>query len=501
MTTENGTKSAEVIEMPKGKTKGTSSASTTKAAPAPGPAKWSASNSTAQAPTPSPRPAQSGCTWNLQRTYPVQSPDAPTTMIPIMPAAVDPMLADILTWPRPHDSPAEIMFGSWLLRKLNDLGHKPHLRELGCLSVAVPYPEGSPWIGTPDVLFVSHIDTVDSHHHGTMVDTEAGKVVKRKKVSYDTGFSHIILDNDSMVGSCLGADDGVGVWIMLKMIEAKIPGSYLFMRGEEKGCLGANAMIKHVGDKEWLKTHTKCIEFDRPNCWEVITHQSGGTRCASDTFGQALADALNKSDSLFYKTSARGVHTDNYNFRGLIQECVNLGVGYAGQHGYGEVQDYGHAQALLQQVLLIDWAALPVEREAKIEQWQGYTGSRYNSDYSRGSYASGGRGFWSGDDEEEDPPALPFGGSMHHNSKNGPPAHGKKGKGKQPAQKATFPEPDVLEDVDALGEYEDVIDFCENDPGMAAAIIVELAAELRGARVRGDSIINSLRAKKRPKGK
>ncbi|MCT9251952.1 hypothetical protein KTH35_19305, partial [Acinetobacter baumannii] len=50
--------------------------------------------------------------------------------------------------------------------------------------------------------------------------------------------------------------------------------------------------------------------------------------------------------------------TDTKNYRRLISECVNIGVGYQDQHSKDEFLDYGHAFALMNACLKVDWAAL-----------------------------------------------------------------------------------------------------------------------------------------------
>ena len=61
--------------------------------------------------------------------------------------------------------------------------------------------------------------------------------------------------------TCLGADDGAGIYIMLRMIETKKPGLYVFHRGEERGGIGAKATVtKHA---EFFKKggYEQCIAF------------------------------------------------------------------------------------------------------------------------------------------------------------------------------------------------------------------------------------------------
>jgi hypothetical protein len=176
-------------------------------------------------------------------------------------------------------------------------------------------------------------------------------------VFYDENFGHIFLDKGT--SNCLGADDGAGIYIMLKMIEAKVPGGYIFHRGEERGGIGANAVLKE--DKDFIKKFKACVAFDRPRCDEVIIHQ-GGSICASEKYGAALAEALNKAGGFKYATSTRGVFTDSKVYRGVIPECVNIGVGYENQHSTDELQDWKHLEALTKAACTIKWDTLPFTR-------------------------------------------------------------------------------------------------------------------------------------------
>lgn len=293
------------------------------------------------------------------------------------PASVCPLLLLVLGWRRRHDTPSEAAFNDWLEAKCRAL-IAPHVgagvsRRTRLKHVVVEIPEfDKAGRGVmSDVLFSCHVDTQDG---GSQQPPTPGAVVRenglRQKLIYDAFFGHIALDlKDPHAGGCLGADDGVGVWIMLRMIEAGVPGSYVFHRGEECGGISSNAA--KVEDAKWLERHSAAIAFDRPWYDEVITHQ-GGVRCASDKFADALAKEINKNDpgGIFaFKPSPRGVFTDTKNYRGLIAECVNVGVGYERQHGREEFQDYGHAKALMEACLKVSWGTLPIDRDPEEDAW------------------------------------------------------------------------------------------------------------------------------------
>lgn len=155
--------------------------------------------------------------------------------------------------------------------------------------------------------------------------------------------------------NCLGADCTSGIWLILEMIRAKTPGVYIIHAEEEVGRKGAEALIKdfvdHNDDKEatghnpyyWIDLIDAVISFDRKGTDEIITHQSGRERCASDAFADSLSDLLSPSIITGgYKTlvkSDRGSFTDSYSYRKHVPECINLCVGYNAQHSSNETQD------------------------------------------------------------------------------------------------------------------------------------------------------------------
>lgn len=267
------------------------------------------------------------------------TPEYPT------PEMVDPLMAAILSTRRAHNSKGDMMFRSWLKDQLKACG-------TGC----VMYDENivvqqlSPEGATVPVLFSCHIDTV----HG-MLESDT---LQPQKLMYDPTFGHIFLDKTSQ-SSCLGADDGAGIYIMLKMLQHKVPGTYIFHVGEERGGIGSKALAASKAD--WLKNHKIAVAFDRPNTTEVIRMQRGVVG-ASYTCAKALSEALN-AFGLNYEPSDKGVYTDTAEYFGLIPECFNLGVGYTSQHTPSEILDYAHVEALLDACIQLDWQALPIQRD------------------------------------------------------------------------------------------------------------------------------------------
>jgi len=214
----------------------------------------------------------------------------------------------------------------------------------------------------PPILFSSHVDTVHR-------DTDPIK----QEVDFDVD-SGLVFKND---GRPLGADDAAGVWLMLSMIDRKVPGSYIFHRGEECGGIGSCGMAEwHT---EWLRRFDYAIAFDRKDVGSVITEQMCGVT-ASTEFAQGLCDALNAEEMIFkYKPDATGVYTDTANYAHLIPECTNVSCGYFFEHTKDEYLDLDHLVRLKDAVIAVFTRTginLPVVRDPAVRhprQWGMWT--------------------------------------------------------------------------------------------------------------------------------
>jgi hypothetical protein len=345
---------------------------------------------------------------------------------------LDPLLGKILKFRRKHGSVGDIKFRGWLEGELKKL----------CKSVRVG-PAGTLIARTDDksdTLFSCHVDTVHSQNES---NTE-------QALFYDASFGHLFVHHQETPSSCLGADDGAGIYIMLKMIAANVPGTYLFHTGEECGAIGARAML----DNEFslLDEFSRSIAFDRPNTNEVIIKQ-GGMECASREFGNMLAGELNRY-GLAYEISDRGVFTDNKIYAGVIPENVNLGVGYFAQHTKDEYLDVNHVEQLLKACLAIKWDDLqatrkPVKQEPRpsFGSWVNNFPKEFKSLSSAPVKPNTQRHLLVDDDLEG------FDGF---------------------SQKPTGKELEAVYDMSA----EDIHDLVETDPYVAAHTIIALLAEL-----------------------
>lgn len=368
-----------------------------------------------------------------------------------IPESVDPLLVEILSRPREHNSITELDFKAWLVTKLNELGHKPTLKSEGAIHVEIRLPGGQP----PSTLFSCHIDTVD---RGVVTE------MARKTLDYDANFGLIMLGKDNKVGSCLGADDGAGVWILLKMIEAKVPGGYIFNRGEEIGGISAKAIARNDGD--WLAQYQVAVAFDRPRDNEVITHQRGRRTC-SDKFGTALVKALNVSNPEFdYAISDTGVYTDTADFAGVIPECTNIGVGYTSQHGSSEVQDYAHLHALMLSCLKLNWESLPADRDPKAVEYKPAAPAKWSATTPKWSSGS----LWDGANGMDDGFGFDDYGSYY--KKKAAPAKPSKPTAELP----------IEEEILMNGSVAEWIDIAQAEPEVAVELLLSAAAEIVGLR-------------------
>lgn len=227
---------------------------------------------------------------------------------------------------------------------------------------------GNVWVVTDPTsrtLFTCHTDTV---HHGNEPD---------QTVMYDVTTKELFVNDD-----VLGADDGAGVWLLLEMIAAKIPGTYVFYRGEERGGIGSRGSAHD--DAARYATYDRAIAFDRRGTKDVITHQGGG-RCCSDSFAAALAACLSV-EGMTYAPDDSGVFTDTANLTDLVGECTNVSCGYDCEHSSSESLSVPHLLALRNACLTAEWESLPCVRKPGEDDpvWSSYSGwyGRANSAYN-----------------------------------------------------------------------------------------------------------------------
>jgi hypothetical protein len=246
--------------------------------------------------------------------------DEPYEMIPYE------ELYEMLTYKRPHGSKSERKF---IARFIDSI---PGVRIDGFGNRMV-------FVGDSRTVFSAHTDTV--HLKG-------GK----QKIIVDEVGGYIYKDDNEP----LGADDATGIFIMRRMIEAGVPGLYIFHRGEECGGLGSSFIAKETPDL--LTDIDRAIAFDRKADCSVISHQ-GWEECASPTFCLDLAARIGGA----YAPDDGGVFTDTANYTHLVPECTNISVGYYQEHTKNETQDLSTLDDLIPALIAIDWESLPTKRD------------------------------------------------------------------------------------------------------------------------------------------
>lgn len=250
-------------------------------------------------------------------------------------------LLEMLTYKRPHGSVTEMEF---IERYIEPLGEHPNVVTYDTDEAGNIYVSTSP---DSKSLFTSHVDTVHS---------KDGKQV----VTHDKNINLVYLDDKAaLTTNCLGADDTAGMWLMLQMIDANVPGTYAFFRGEERGGIGSRHAAQHRAD--FFLQFDRAVAFDRRGTSDVITHQAGG-RCCSDVFADALAMHLSAGNVDYYRADT-GVFTDTANLTGLIAECTNLSCGYDCEHSVNETLDLEHLGNMRDALINVDWEGLPTVRK------------------------------------------------------------------------------------------------------------------------------------------
>lgn len=193
--------------------------------------------------------------------------------------------------------------------------------------------------GKDATLFCAHLDT-------------AGSISEPVRHGFD---GHTIFTKSNTI---LGADDKSGVLALIYLIENKVPGTYYFFAGEEKGRIGSEQAAK---DYTFFSKFERAIQFDRRGYGSIITNQFKGT-CCSDVFVGALK-AQFKDQAMKFEADPLGSYTDTASFMDIIPECTNISIGYFGEHSKMEHQNINYAWQVAQAAAQIDWDSLPTERD------------------------------------------------------------------------------------------------------------------------------------------
>lgn len=253
-------------------------------------------------------------------------------------------LLKILTYKRPAGSKTELAMISELIDVLPDV-----------------VIDG---FGNRIVRVGSDNTTMFSCHTDTVHDADGMQLV-----SYDEHKSEAFVTDSS----CLGADDGAGIYIMIQMIRAKVNGLYVFHREEEIGGNGSYYIASST--PQLLDGIKRCLAFDRRGTYSVITHQ-GGLRCCSDAFGDELVNALMFTD-MIWMTDDTGSFTDSANYVDIIPECTNVSCGYAKEHSKLETLNVKFVLDLVKLLLVTDFDGLVTQRDPTVITESDYWDQEY----------------------------------------------------------------------------------------------------------------------------
>lgn len=287
-------------------------------------------------------------------------------------------LISMLRYVRRAESKGERIYCEHLIALIYSLGYTPLIDEVGNIIVN-NLPKGIDTMpNASKVMFTSHTDSVHSY---SMLNT-------KQDITWLNPEKTIIglYDDNS---NCLGADDAVGNYIMLRLLQNKTEGLYVFFRSEEIGGIGSSYFANDEKNQNFLRNLTHCISFDRKGYNNIITHQFG--RCASDEWAVDFAKTLQEIDPLLqFEPDNTGVFTDSANFTHLIPECTNLSVGYFDQHTKQEIVDVAFVEQLCEALEQVDFTMLSWYRDVAdvciAEQYDAYYDDADTPDESMGDF-------------------------------------------------------------------------------------------------------------------
>lgn len=242
-------------------------------------------------------------------------------------------LLDMLNYMRPEGSNAQRLFCK---KYLEPVFGEPDEDGNYFLLVGSKYPK---------IAFMAHHDTVHKDQGFQRIHVSSK--------------GHVSLAEKNWSRSCLGADCTTGVYIILRMIEADVPGVYIIHAGEEIGCVGSKALAQRR--PPYLDKVEAAISFDRYGTTSIITHQMGERTC-SDEFATSLSSTLGMP---YLTPDPTGAFTDSIEYIHFIPECTNISVGYYNQHSVNESQDLNYLEELIGNLIDADWGALDIARDPR----------------------------------------------------------------------------------------------------------------------------------------
>jgi hypothetical protein len=217
------------------------------------------------------------------------------------------------------------------------------------------------------LLLQAHVDTV--RHKNTKLE------LKR--------FRNILFNGNGI----LGADDRLGVWIALQVlnvaIEQKLPiPNIIFTNGEETGSTGMKTLCKQIVAKQ-VNHIELAIALDRRGSTEYVTYNDLPKEVATyiETFGWIEHTGSYSDISVF---------TDTFSV-----PSVNISIGYYNQHTANEQIHLDEADLAIRR--LVNVVKEPIDKlypsVKKVTTYNNYYDNRYISYYDKG------KGWWEEDDK------------------------------------------------------------------------------------------------------
>lgn len=242
-------------------------------------------------------------------------------------------IAELLSYRRPHESAGEEEFNKRFIESLpgceaiidvqtetdKETNTITEYHVIQAYFVTIPRPDGK----RLTTAFCAHTDSV---HNRTIPDI-------RQRIAFDPMVDEFYMPDDAKhPHDCLGADDAGGVYVLRRMIEANVPGLYVFFRGEERGGIGSDYVMNHR--PEIFEGIEHAIQFDRHGTTSIITEMACGRTC-SDEFAVALGTLL----GMGHKPDPTGSFTDTATLAEIVPECTNVSIGYSSEHSHHETLD------------------------------------------------------------------------------------------------------------------------------------------------------------------
>lgn len=174
--------------------------------------------------------------------------------------------------------------------------------------------------GNIPICLVAHLDTVFDE-----------TLFENKEIYYDSEKSIMWSPHG------LGTDDRAGVYAILQLIEKGYRPHIIFTQGEERGCLGARALVHRFPKCPW-KNLKYILQLDRRGEKDCVFYE-----CANEEFEKYI--------NSFDFTTEWGTFSDISEIAPIWKiAAVNLSVGYINEHSYSEMCNTAHLEMTINKV-------------------------------------------------------------------------------------------------------------------------------------------------------